>query len=59
MTPLYIVCKHRISRYYRDAIHNEYVIDDIFHSRDVAKAYIAILNKGSKKYHYKIKKVTV
>lgn len=59
MTPLYIVCKHRISRYYRDAIHNEYVIDDIFHSRDVAKAYTAILNKRAQKYFYKIKKVTV
>lgn len=59
MTPLYIVCKHRVSRYYRDAIYSEYVIDDIFHSRDVAKAYIAILNSRSKKYFYKIKKVTV
>ena len=59
MTPLYIVCKHRISRYYRDAIHNEYVIDDIFHSKDIAKFYIAHLNKRAKKYYYKIKKVTV
>ena len=59
MTPLYIVCKHRISRYYRDAIHNEYVIDDIFHSRDIAKAYTAILNSRAQKYFYKIKKVTV
>lgn len=59
MTPLYIVCKHRISRYYRDAIHNEYVIHDIFYGRETAKAEVAILNSRSKKYHYKIKKVVV
>lgn len=59
MTPLYIVCKHRISRYYRDSIHNEYIIDDLFYSKDIAKLYTASLNKRAQKYFYKIKKVII